>query len=202
MKALELRKKIKSKMPTFVAQDTHKKKRIRKRWRRPRGIQSKMRLSIKGYRRGVAVGYGSPKIVRGFHSSGLEQKLVKSAKDVEGVDPKKIGILISGTVGLKKKLEIIKKSKELGLTILNIKDVEGYLKKVNEIIEKKKAEKSKSAKTKEEKKKKLEEKAKEKEDKEKKEGEGLADKIESAEGKEEAEKKEKAEKDKLLTKKT
>lgn len=202
---IELRKKVKSKMPRFTAQDIHKKKRIRKRWRRPRGLHSKMRLNKKGYRRGVAVGYGSPKAVKGLHKSGLGQNLVLSVKELDGLDQKTQGVIVSGKVGLKKKLDIIKKAKELGLTILNIKDADGYLKLVNEKIEKKKAEKAKTTKTKEDKKKQLEAKAKEKEEKEKKdekkEGEGLADKIESSGEQEEKEKKEKEKKDKVLTKK-
>ena len=50
---LELRKKIKAKKPNFVSQDTHKRKRIRPRWRKPRGWHSKIRLHKIGYRKMV-----------------------------------------------------------------------------------------------------------------------------------------------------
>ena len=43
---LELRKKIKSKKPDFIRQDFHKK-RLKKKWKRPRGLHSKVRLMLK-----------------------------------------------------------------------------------------------------------------------------------------------------------
>ena len=42
-KLLELRKKIKGKKPNFIRQDAHKHKRLARKWRKPKGIQSKMR---------------------------------------------------------------------------------------------------------------------------------------------------------------
>ena len=48
---LEFRKKIKAKKPNFIRQDAHKKGEIKKKWRRPKGLQSKMRLHKRGYRK-------------------------------------------------------------------------------------------------------------------------------------------------------
>ena len=63
---LQLRKRIKAKKPNFVRQDSHKQKEVKKKWRKPKGMQSKMRLKKKGYRKSVSIGYGSPKKVNGF----------------------------------------------------------------------------------------------------------------------------------------
>ena len=184
---LQLRKRIKSKKPTFVRQDTHKRKRIRKRWQRPRGWQSKIRLNKRGYRKTVRPGYGSPKKVAGLHSSGLKIIRINSEAELKGIDPETQGIIIASSVGTKKKISIIKKTKDAGITILHIKYPDSYLKKVEENIKKKKEEK-----TKKEDKKKQAEKKKAAEKKPK-----LSEKLTEEEKKEE----EKKEKDQLLTKK-
>ena len=40
---LELRKRIKRKKPEFIRQDAHKKKSLESKWRKPKGLHSKMR---------------------------------------------------------------------------------------------------------------------------------------------------------------
>ena len=49
---LELKKKIKKKKPNFTRQETHKKSKLKKKWRRPKGIQSKLRLNKRAIKRG------------------------------------------------------------------------------------------------------------------------------------------------------
>ena len=156
-KLLQLRKRIKAKKPDFVSQDTHKKIRIRKRWRKPRGWQSKIRLKKRGYRKMVMTGYGSPKLVYGVHSTGLKPIRISSESELKNIDAGTQGIILA-KIGAKKKLDIIKKAKELGLKILNI-DADAYIKSIEEKnAEKKEAKK----KTEEEKKKQVEKKPKEK----------------------------------------
>lgn len=173
----------------FTAQDSHKKKRIKKRWRRPRGLHSKMRLSLRGYRKTVKLGYGNPRKKRHMRK-GLRNVLVFNKNDLENID-KDAGITIAN-VGRKKKKEIVEEAVKKKITIFNVKDPQEFLKEVEEMMKKKKQEKEK----KEEEKKKVK--------KEKKEE--LAEKIkkeeEKKEGKteEEIKEEEKKEKDKLLTK--
>ncbi|MBW2983695.1 50S ribosomal protein L32e [Candidatus Woesearchaeota archaeon] len=193
MNLLELRKQIKGKKPKFVRQDL-KKKRVSKNWRRPRGIDSKLRLKLKGHAKKVSIGYGSPKKVKGLHKSGLKVVFVSSPADLDGINKEKEGAIIKGSVGLRKKVELVNKAKEKGIKILNLKDPDQFLKCVVELMKKKKEEKRKIAEKKEKKAKQLKEKAKKKEEK----GE-LADKIKSEEERKEEEK---MEKDKLLTKRT
>lgn len=185
---LEVRKKIKSKKPVFVRQDAHKKAEIKWKWRRPKGIHSKMRLRKRGYRRCVEVGYGAPKKIKNFDRSGLRIRLVSSIKEIEKVDAKTEGIIISKKIGLKKKVLLLKKASEIGIKVLNVKDVAKYLNDVEENIKKRKEKKKKIK----------EKKEKTKKEKEKKEEES----IEKVMNEEERKKEGKKEKDKLLTKKT
>lgn len=186
---LKLRKKSKAKKPNFIRQDAHKKGEIKRKWRNPRGLQSKMRLHKKGYRKSPSQGYRSPSAVRGLHLSGLVPIVVSSKRDLENIDAKNQGIMVAKTVGMKKKIELVNYAKEKGIMILNIKDSAKFLADVEKKIKEKKEKK-------EARKKEKEKKEKKKEIKPKKE-EKLDEKLTDEEKKEQ----EKKEQDKLLTKK-
>ena len=120
---MRIREKQKSKKPHFVRQESWRYKRVSSSWRRPRGIDSKMRLKKKGWPKSVDVGYRSPKMVRGFHPLGFEEKLVHTIKELENIKPKQI-VRIGHTVGLAKKSKIAEKAKELGLYVVNVHGVD------------------------------------------------------------------------------
>jgi large subunit ribosomal protein L32e len=117
---LRLRFKLKMKKPDFIRQEAHRHKRLGEKWRRPKGRHSKMRLKWKEKPPVVEIGYRSPKAVRGLHPSGLEDVLVYNVKDLEKLNPETQGARIASTVGKRKKIEIIKRARELGIRILNI----------------------------------------------------------------------------------
>lgn len=187
---LKIRRAAKAKKPKFIRQDAHKKSRLRPCWRKPKGIQSKMRLRRPGYRRSVEVGYGAPAEVRGLSREGLVPVAVNNLSELSKIERGQAAV-ISRRVGQRKKVEIANKAKDLGIKILNIKDVEAYIKSVSEKLKKKKEEKEKAVKEKEKKKDEKEKKAEEKKK------EGLAEKLTDEEKKE----KEKKEREKVLTKK-
>ncbi|ENN96185.1 50S ribosomal protein L32e [Methanocaldococcus villosus KIN24-T80] len=119
---LRLRFKLKRKKPDFIRTEAHRHKRLGEKWRRPRGRHNKMRLKWKEKPKVVSIGYRSPKAVRGLHPSGYEDVLVYNVKDLEKINPEKQAIRIASSVGMRKKIEIIKKAKELGIKILNISE--------------------------------------------------------------------------------
>jgi len=88
-------------------------------WRKPKGIDNKMRLQLKGYPPIVKSGYGSAREVRGLHPSGLQPLVVSSARDLEGADPGKHVIYISSTVGLRKRIELARIASERGFKVAN-----------------------------------------------------------------------------------
>ncbi|MCS7093785.1 MAG: 50S ribosomal protein L32e [Candidatus Aenigmarchaeota archaeon] len=94
-------------------------KRIGESWRRPKGLQSKVRQKIKGKLKMPDIGYKKPEDVRGLHPCGLKEVLVRNLKDLENLDPSKVTIRISSKVGKKKRSEIVKKAKEMNIKILN-----------------------------------------------------------------------------------
>jgi len=136
-RALTLRERIKRKRPKFRRQESWRYKRVREVWRRPDGVDSKMRKKVKGWPKSVEVGYRGPKEARGLHPSGYVEVLVQTVDDVEEVDPKTQAIRIAHTVGAKKRVEVTARAKERGIYILNPKEEE---KKEEEAEEEEKAE--------------------------------------------------------------
>ncbi|KYK24012.1 50S ribosomal protein L32 [Thermoplasmatales archaeon SM1-50] len=119
---LVIRRQIKKRTPYFLRDEGFRYKRIPKNWRRPSGITSKLRINLKYRPSKVRVGFRSPRLVRGLHSSGFEEVMVHNVKELERVDPKKQAVRISGTVGTKKRLEILKRADELDIRVLNMRE--------------------------------------------------------------------------------
>jgi len=116
---LKTRKKQKSKKPTFKRTDSHKKKKLDENWRRPRGLQSKLRKRIASKGAVVQVGYGSPRAVRGLHPSGLEDVLVRNLNDLQSINPEYQAARIARTVGVRKRQMIEEVAKNREIKLLN-----------------------------------------------------------------------------------
>jgi len=116
---LEIKKKRKKSKPKFIRQESWRYVRIKENWRRPRGLDSKMRLKRKGWPKMPDIGYGSPRLVRGLHPSGFREVLVYNVEQLRSINPDKEAARIAHTVGKKKRIEIIKKAEELGIRVLN-----------------------------------------------------------------------------------
>jgi len=116
---LKVRKRISKKRPHFKRFESWRFVRIKDQWRKPRGIDNKMRTELQGWPKSVKIGYRGPTAVRGLHPSGKEEVMVWNAKDVAKVDPETQVARIGGTVGGKKKETILEKAEELKIRILN-----------------------------------------------------------------------------------
>ena len=79
-----------------------------------------MRQNLKYRPNKVRVGFRGPKDTRGLHPSGFKEIFVFNINDLENIDPKTQAARIGGTVGMKKRTEIIKKAEELDIRILNM----------------------------------------------------------------------------------
>ncbi len=107
------------KKPKFLKQGANYLKRIKKRWRKPRGRDSKLRIREKSKGKVPNVGYRAPRSTRGLHPSGFQEIYVQNIKDLEKIDPKTQAGRLSATIGRKKKLEIVKKANEMKIKLLN-----------------------------------------------------------------------------------
>jgi len=118
---LRIRRQLKKRTPYFLRDEGFRYKRIPKNWRRPSGYTSKLRINLKYRPSKVRVGYRSPALVRGLHSSGFQEVLIHTPKELDAIDPKKQAVRIGSTVGTKKRLVIAKRAAELDIRVLNMK---------------------------------------------------------------------------------
>jgi large subunit ribosomal protein L32e len=122
-KALKERKRAKKKKPDFARHESWRYMKLKENWRRPRGLDNKMRRKIKGWPPTVSVGYKGPKVARGLHPSGYREVLVHNEKEISIVDPKTQAARIAHTVGKRKRAQIIAAAKKRKVVILNVKEI-------------------------------------------------------------------------------
>ena len=142
-KTLRLRKRIKKRKPKFVRQESWKYIRLKENWRRPRGLDNKVRKRIKGWPPRVSVGYRGPKAARAFHPSGLEEILVYNVEDLTEIDPKTQAARIAHNVGKRKRARILTEAREKKIRVLNIGQAKETAKKEVEPTEEAETEESK-----------------------------------------------------------
>jgi len=118
-KLLRERKKKKLKKPKFRRQESWRYKRVKKPWRRPRGIDSRMRQKKNGLPKSVNVGYKGPKETRNLHPLGYREVLVHNLNELGMINPDEEIVRLAHTVGARKRSQIIDNAETLGITIIN-----------------------------------------------------------------------------------
>ncbi len=116
---IRVKKNISKKRPKFSKFESWRLVRVKDYWRRPTGIDNKMRQKRKGWPKSVKVGYRSPRAVRGLHPSGMEEVAVFNVGDLTIVDPETQVARIGGSVGARKRSAIVSEAENLGIRILN-----------------------------------------------------------------------------------
>jgi large subunit ribosomal protein L32e len=119
-KALKTRERARNKKPAFIRQESWRDSKFSESWRRPRGLDNKIRQKVKGWPAGPSTGYKGPKIARGLHPSGYREVIVYNAEDVATVDPNTQAIRIAHTVGKRKRVLIIAEAEKLQVKVLNM----------------------------------------------------------------------------------
>jgi len=117
----------KKKKPSFSVLNLGHKKRVKDRWRRPRGTANKQRRKNKFAPALPNIGYKNPEKIRGMRSDGMREILVRGVPDIESIkamsDADREGLLIkfSSAIGKKKRAEMASVAKELGVKVVNFK---------------------------------------------------------------------------------
>lgn len=118
-KLLELRSKIKSRTPYFRRFESWRYVRLDYPWRKPKGIDNHQRLSVKGWPHLVKIGYRAPKEVRYLHPSGYRDVLIHNIKELEALIPDTDAARIAAGVGKRKRVEMATRARDLGIKLLN-----------------------------------------------------------------------------------
>jgi large subunit ribosomal protein L32e len=95
------------------------KQKSKRRWRRERGLDSKVRRMHKGRPSKVLIGFGTAKKER-YLIKNKTPVLIKNLKELNKIDKGK-NIIIIARIGRKKREEIIKVANENKVQILNFK---------------------------------------------------------------------------------
>jgi large subunit ribosomal protein L32e len=113
------RAEVSGRRPEFLRQEWFRYAKLGKKWRKPRGMHSKMRRHYKYRPTIVSIGFRGPALVRGLASSGFQEVLVYNPSNLDVIDPKTQAAKIGGTVGGKKRATIIEKADQLKIRVLN-----------------------------------------------------------------------------------
>jgi len=92
---------------------------VKENWRKPLGIDSKMRKKVKGWPPSPEAGYRGSKKTRGLHPSRYVEVRVQTTEDINAIDPETQAVRIARTVGGKKRVEILTLADERGIHVLN-----------------------------------------------------------------------------------
>lgn len=161
--ALRLRARARNKKPKFMRAESWKYERFSLSWRKPRGLDNKIRRKIKGWPSGPSMGYKGPKVARFLHPSGYQEVMVYNAANLSAIDPNTQAARIAHTVGKRKRAIIIEEAEKLNIKVLNMKlakeaeespeegKEEAETEEAEEVKEPKKAEKKKEKPNKEKK---------------------------------------------------
>merc|ERR1712076_364526 len=112
-----VKKRVK-KFPRFQAD---RFKRMGQSWRKPRGIDGRVRRKFKGSTLMPNIGYGSNKKTRFRLKNGFYKFLVQSPADLEMLlmHNEKYAVEIAHNVGAKKRKEIVERADQLKLYVTN-----------------------------------------------------------------------------------
>jgi large subunit ribosomal protein L32e len=119
--ALKLRARARNKKPKFVRAESWKYDRFSLSWRKPRGLDNKIRRKIKGWPPGPSTGYKGPLSARFLHPSGYREVMVFNVADLSTIDLNTQAARIAHTVGKRKRALIIAEAKNLNIKLLNLK---------------------------------------------------------------------------------
>ncbi|GBC70115.1 hypothetical protein HRbin01_01823 [archaeon HR01] len=114
-KVLEMRRK----RPRFVRQESWRYVRLKEVWRKPKGIDGRMRLQRSGAPPLVKIGYRSPAKYRHLHPSGYREVLVYSVAELKKVNPEVEAVRIASGLGRRKRMAIYEAAREAGVKVLN-----------------------------------------------------------------------------------
>jgi len=112
---------VKKRTKKFSRHQSDRFKCVPSAWRKPKGIDNRVRRRFKGQAAMPSIGYGSNKKTRHMTPSGHKAFLVKNTSDVELLlmHNRTYAAEIGHAVSSRKRVEIIAKAKALGVKVTN-----------------------------------------------------------------------------------
>ena len=114
-----IQENLKRKRPAFRRVESWRYKRVKDRWRKARGIDSKTRKKKGGWTISPMIGFRGPKQIRYQSSSGKEEIIIHSPVDLSLIDSNRQVGRIAAQIGRKKREKIIMEAETLNVQIVN-----------------------------------------------------------------------------------
>merc|ERR1711970_990334 len=114
-------KKIKKHPKKFIRHQSDKFKRVKPNWRKPKGIDNRVRRKFKGQYKMPNIGYGSDRRTRYMLPNGYFKVNIRNMKELEVLmmQNHKFCAEINRRVGAKKRREIVMRARELAIVLTN-----------------------------------------------------------------------------------
>merc|ERR1711976_450613 len=116
-------KKVKKRTKRFTRWEYEDFDKLKPNWRRPRGIDSRIRRQFRGTKKMVSIGYGTNKQTRFLLPNGFKKFLIRNLSDLEVLlmnNRVYCGEIASNLSSRKRKL-ILQRAQELNVRITNAK---------------------------------------------------------------------------------
>jgi large subunit ribosomal protein L32e len=94
-------------------------KRVKDRWRKPRGTHNKKRMKFAWTGALPGIGYKNPEALRGLLPNGTKEVLVHNVQELEGLSG--VTVRIASAVGARKRKLIEEKAKSMDLRVANVR---------------------------------------------------------------------------------
>lgn len=112
---------VKKRTKKFKRHQSDRYKTVKEAWRKPKGIDNRVRRRFKGQLPMPKIGYGSCKATKHVLPNGLRKILINNLKDLEMLvmQTKAYAAEVAHNVSARKRIEIVKKAKELSIKLTN-----------------------------------------------------------------------------------
>nr|CAG4636643.1 EOG090X0HTB [Eubosmina coregoni] len=112
---------VKKRTKQFVRHQSDRYHKLKKNWRRPKGIDNRVRRKFKGQFLMPKVGYGSSKLTRHMLPNGFRKVVVNNLKELEilMMQNRKFCAEIGHAVSSKKRKVIVERAKQLAIKVTN-----------------------------------------------------------------------------------
>lgn len=112
---------IKKRSKSFIRHQSDRYKSVKPSWRKPKGIDNRVRRRFKGQLLMPKIGYGSNSATKFMMPNGLRKVTISNIKELEMLTMKNSSIAaeIAHNVSAKSRIIILKRAKQLSIKITN-----------------------------------------------------------------------------------
>ncbi|RWS09563.1 60S Ribosomal Protein L32-like protein [Dinothrombium tinctorium] len=114
-------KMVKKRTAKFKRHQSDRYVRVKKSWRKPKGIDNRVRRKFKGQMPMPKIGYGSAKKTRHMLPSGFRKVLIHNVKELEVLmmQNRRLCGEIAHSVSAKKRKALVERAKQLAIRLTN-----------------------------------------------------------------------------------